>query len=221
MAKKDQLMATRLPGVTIAPGTDIVLPVDDEVLDVLFDRTTRKLIASLHRRFWEKRRNMLQARAIDRSTLTLAPTSTIHDADSQIFGEVVCDLRATRDSWDGRLEQYSRLREALVTAGLDSSPFVVRVRGWEETDPGVLVDGRAVPSCIVDVAVALRQSAQLFRQDVNAVVLDTPEAVDAGEVALWADLMCLAQDRSGIDRDTVSYGVLRAVARSEPEIAVA
>lgn len=223
-------MTSQPAGMTLAPLTDIVLPGNEEVLEELFDRRTRKLIAVLHRRFWEKRRKMLQDRAIHGDVITLTSSNSSLNVDERSqpvreFGEVIADLRQASDSWDGRLDEYLALRDAMASRDFDDAPLVVRVRGWGVTDPGILVDGRAVAGCIVDVAVALSQAAHIFRDGEEAFVLDVADAMDAGVARLWADLMCLAHDRSGIDRGTVTYGSLHRVQRDgscdDSEVAVA
>ena len=206
----------------LAPNTDIVLPGNEEVLEVLFDPRTRKLIAALHRRFWDKRRKMLLDRAVDGDVISLTSTSNALEAPPvQDFGEVIADMRRVSDSWDGRLDEYLALHDSLNSRGFDGAPAVVRVRGWNETDPGLLVDGRAVPGCIVDIAVAFTQSSHIFRRGEVAFVFDIPESAGSAEAELWTDLMRLAHDRSGIDRGTVTYGSLHRVQREDAEVAVA
>jgi len=87
-----------------------------------------------------------------------------------------------------------------VDAGVEA---VVRVRGWDETESGVLVDGRAVPGCIFDIAVAMSVGAEAFRREQDPFAIETPVPADAEEAQLWNDLAALAHDRAGIDRGTV------------------
>lgn len=221
-AQKEPHMNLNQTGMTLAPTTDVVLPCDEDVLDVLFDRNTRRLIGALHRRFWEKRRKVLHDRAISGDVVSIsAGANDRNELMTGDFGEVIADLPRVRESWDGRLDQYSGLREAVNSMGRNAVPSVVRVRGWGETELGILVDGRSVPGCIVDVAIALSHSAHRFRDGVEAFVFSVPEPTDSAEAALWENLMCLAHDRTGIDRGTVRFGSFPHVQHGEPEVAVA
>ena len=190
------------PGIDSTPGIDIVFSTSPWVVDAIFDDRTLKLIGSLHRRFWDRRRKMLQSRAL-RGDDGLGV-----DLTDAAYGEVVADLRSVETDWDGRLEQFLALRTELLTiasVGADSAASVptVRVRGWGETEAGVLVDGRAVPGCVFDIVIAMTQGAEIMREGQQAFVIDMPEAADDQESKLWADLFCLAEDRLGIERGTV------------------
>ena len=218
-------MNTATAGIAISAPTDIVFPGDDDELDVIFDRRTLKLIGSVHRRFWEKRRAMLQDRAIgeDLSVLSIGDGLPVTPAIQPTVecGDVIADLRARDHSWNARLEEYLLLQNRIERQVPRVVPPVVRIRGWEHTEAGLLVDGRSVPGCIVDIAVALSFGADLFRQGEQAFVFDIPEAADPLEAQLWADLFSLAQDRNGIERGTVLFGTVRASTSNRRELAVA
>lgn len=189
------------PGIDSTPGIDIVFSTSPWVVDAIFDDRTLKLIGSLHRRFWDRRRKMLLSQA-------LRGDDGLRVDLSAAYGDVVADLRSVETDWVGRLEQFLALRTELLTiasVGADSAASVptVRVRGWGETEAGILVDGRAVPGCVFDIVIAMTQGAELLRANQQAFVIDVPEAADDQESKLWADLVCLAEDRLGIERGTV------------------
>lgn len=169
-----------------APGVDIVMPLPEGVGENILDGRTLKLVGALHRRFWARRRDLLQRRAQQQPQL----------ADTVVTGtEETC--------WSERIEKHQALSIAIADGLDEGAESVVVVRGWESTEPGVLVDGRAVPGCIFDLAVAMSAGADAFRRDEQpfAVVIPQPESDE--EALLWRDLTQLAHDRAGIDRGTV------------------
>ncbi len=209
-------MTPKSTGLILAPVTDIVLPVTEEELETVFDPHTRRLIGALHRRFWDRRRKLLQERAT--GTLDIEPAYATPEP-AAAYGEVVADLRESRTVWEQRLASFINLRQALTDRPEHSPAAIIRVRGWEETEPGVLVDGRAVPSCIVDVAIAMRLAAPLLREGIDALVVDIEKAADSSEAKLWGDLIQLAEDRTGVERGTVSLGTLTETERSHAAVA--
>lgn len=209
-------MTPKSTRLILAPVVDIVLPASEEELETVFDPNTRKLIGALHRRFWDRRRKLLQERATGK--LDIKPAYAGPEPASA-YGEVVADLRENRTTWEHRLSSFAALETAFTDRPEHSAAAIVRVRGWEETEPGVLVDGRAVPSCIVDVAIAMRLAAPLLREGVEALVLDIEEAGDGTEAKLWGDLLQLAEDRTGVERGTVSLGTLSEVEGAHAAVA--
>ena len=200
----------------LAPVVDIVLPASEEELETVFDPNTRKLIGALHRRFWDRRRKLLQERATGKLDIEPAFTSP---EPAGTYGEVVADLRDNHADWEQRLSSFVSLQTTLTDRPEHSPAAIVRVRGWEETEPGVLVDGRAVPSCIVDVAIAMSLAAPLLRKGVEALVVDIEESGDGAEAKLWGDLLQLAEDRTGVERGTVSLGTLIEVEGAHAAVA--
>lgn len=200
----------------LAPVVDIVLPTSEDDLDTVFDPRTRKLIGALHRRFWDRRRTLLQQRAT--GTLDIEP-AYMQPEPAGAYGEIVADLRAHRSAWEDRVQSFIDLRTALTDRSEHSPAAIVRVRGWEETEAGVLVDGRAVPSCIVDVAIAMGVAAPHLRQGIQALVVDIDEAADSNEASLWGDLLQLAEDRTGVERGTVSLATLTEVESAHAAVA--
>lgn len=180
-----------------APGVDIVMPMPEGIGDDVLDGRTLKVIGALHRRFWARRREMLLHHA--RS----GGSSPNHRAasDSARLADMTGD-RAT--TWDGRIGQLQAIASATHAESANGVEPLVVVRGWEETEPGVLVDGRAVPGCVFDLAAALMIGADAFRRDRSPFAVAIPTAADDEEAKLWSDLVDLAHDRSGIDRGTVA-----------------
>ena len=217
--KKVSSMKSTTAGIDLTPLTDIVFPGDEDELEAIFDRHTLKLVGSLHRRFWSKRREMLKTRATSEEVVKLTATPSLQpDVE---FGEIIADLRSAADSWTDRLDEMQSLRHEIDLHGIDAVPPVVRIRGWEHTEPGLLVDGRAVPGCIVDIVVALRRGAELFREGEQAFTFDIPAPADSQEAKLWTDLFDLAHDRTGLERGTVSFGTIYPTRSDRREIAVA
>lgn len=188
----------RVARSTGSPIVDIVFSADPSEIDAIFGRGTRKLIGVLHRRFWPRRRAMLLKRAIagqtdHREYLQLAGTD----------GEVVADLRNPDNKWDDRVREFLSLRDFIEGYDPEKPMPTVLIRDWADTEAGVLVDGRAVPGCVLDLAVALSLGSDLLRAGETAFWVDMPEAEDSDEFKLWSDLISLAEDRLGIERGTV------------------
>ena len=208
-----------------APVVDVVFPTSEERLEDLFDPRTRKLIGALHRRFWDRRRTMIHERAVagGHASTELRNVSLLEPNHS--FGEVVVDVRDSALTWEDRLDQFDALRAAVRADHVGDQLPVVRLRGWVETEAGVLVDGRAVPGCVVDVAVALSQAADRMRDGENVFVFELPESGDQREVTLWADLLCLAGDRTGLERGSILVSALtntrRSIHQADTDVAVA
>lgn len=170
------------------PGVDVVLPVDEHVDDVL-NNTALKVMGALHRRFWNRRQDMLQEQAI----INLDSIRPIADADAA-------------DAWADRLDELGRLSDAIdAREDEDDTVSVLVARGWDDAEPGVLVDGRAVPGCVFDVAVAAASAVTPLRNGEPAIAVSLPTPSDETEAKLYADLVSLTEDRLGIDRGTVRY----------------
>lgn len=181
---------------TKVPGVDVVLAADDEAIAVL-DVRALKLIGALHRRFWNRRREMLQRHA--RVGIT-HPATVLRAASS----DCVADLAAA-PQWDQRLNEFLALSSNVDQL---TGQQVVAIRGWADTESGVLVDGRAVPGCVFDVAVAVSMVADQLRAGESPFAFSIPEPVDELEAKLWSDLLALAEDRVGIERGVVRAGVI-------------
>ena len=206
MAVTDQTTRTQhefepYPFSDAVPGVEIVLPTDEADARVLLDRRTLKLIGSLHRRFWSRRKDLLFGRA--QSGCSVAPRYPTVESAEESSVRVIDLAGPLAQTWDGRLCLHRELGE-MVEA--DPTPEVERriaIRGWGETEPGVLVDGRSVPGCVFDLALALQSGADSFRRHDQPFVVSIPAATCAEEERLWSDLSNLAHDRTGIDRGTV------------------
>ena len=179
-----------------APGVDIVMTMPDGVSETVLDGRTLKIIGALHRRFWARRRELLlhHARAGDPSPSHATMT------DAPLLANLVGD---DAQCWDGRIGEYQKIASAVCPEASDGAEGLVAIRGWEETEPGALVDGRAVPGCIFDLVVSLMIGADAFRKERTPFAVLVPAAADDEEAKLWSDLIDLAHDRSGIDRGTV------------------
>lgn len=176
-------------------GVDVVLRVD-ETANAVLDRRALKLVGALHRRFWNRRREMLQRQArmgIDH------PSTAIYAASS----ECVANL-ATAATWEDRLSELQTLADIENPTG----DQIVATRGWADTESGVLVDGRAVPGCVFDLAVTLSLVADQLRASESPFIFSIPEPMDPTETKLWTDLLTLAEDRLGVERGVVRAGVL-------------
>lgn len=180
-----------------APGVDIVMPVSEETSTRVLDGRTLKLIGALHRRFWNRRRELLMHRA--QSGAVNEGASWRHDTFAPRLADLTCDAAK---EWDGRVAQLEAVADH-IEESTEASEGVVAVRGWEDTEPGVLVDGRAVPGCIFDLAVTMSLGADAFRNEEDPFSVAIPAPVDDEEAQLWLDLADLAHDRAGIDRGTV------------------
>ncbi len=183
------------------PGVEIVLPTANNQGMDLLDPRTLKLIGSLHRRFWSRRKELLMGCA--QSDQSVAPRAA--SSGSLVYA---IDLTGSlAKTWDGRIGLHKDLREMAEADPTPEATPLVAIRGWGETEPGVLVDGRSVPACIFDLALALRSGADLFRREERPFSISIPASACAEEQRLWIDLSNLAHDRTGIDRGTVEIGV--------------
>lgn len=180
--------------LTVA-GVDVVLNAQGRTQRVL-DQRSLKIAGALHRRFWKRRREMLQNQArkgVTRNSIVE------HGSMSSCVANV-----ADAVTWDDRLLQF----EKVANMGKWTGEEVVAIRGWSDTEPGVLVDGRAVPGSVFDVAIALSLVAEELREGRVPFTLSIPEPQDEAETALWRDLLALAEDRLGVERGIVRVGVL-------------
>lgn len=184
-----------------APTVDIVFPCEDADLELVFERRVRKLIGALQRRFWERRRQMLQARAL--GTDELANSNEEHGATSGLL----TDLSEPLLDWDARVSEYKAVIDEASVIDVDAPAPAIRIRGWNQTEAGILVDGRAATGCIVDLAVALTHSADMLRQGHQALMIHIPAPADQAEAKLWTDLLNVAQDRLGVERGTIGVVV--------------
>lgn len=183
------------------PGVEIVLPTTNNEATDLLDPRTLKLIGSLHRRFWSRRKNLLMGRA------QLGQSVAPRDASPESLVYTIDLAGPSAKTWDGRLGLHADLRNISEADDKSETPPRIAIRGWGETEPGVLVDGRSVPACVFDIALALRSGADSFRRDEQPFTISIPVADCEEEQRLWNDLSNLAHDRTGIDRGTVEIGV--------------
>lgn len=192
-------MNLKAPGMR-APIVDVVFPSSDFEADLIFDRNVRKVIGALQRRFWTRRSHMLRQRALHQPTPHASSTARRDAVD------VLVDLADASLDWDGRMKEFATLAGAADSIDMTRSSRIVNIRGWEVTEPGILVDGRAVPGCIVDLAVAMTHHANSLRSGLCPFVLHIPNSGDAIEERLWKDLLNVAEDRLGVER-----GVLQVI----------
>jgi len=180
-----------------APGVEVVLrPATDTPS---LDAQTLKWIGALHRRMWNRRDTMMRRR-----TLEDARDSTVIDLtplDGQ--RQVLCDL-VDAQTWQQRLNSVDIARRALSTATADYGSIVL-TRGWNESEAGVLVDGRPVIAPVFDVAIMLSSALDEFRRGESPFSFVVPAPDDADAATLWDELMTVAQDRLGIERGTVRH----------------
>lgn len=181
-----------------APGVDVVLATSDSSEVRLLDGRTLRLIGALHRRFWDRRRELLLARA---KSGQVGPNQVDRASDPAALADLA---GPGAETWEGRVGEHLRLADVVEQDTPAPGTARVAIRGWEETEPGVLVDGRAVPGCVFDVAVALSTASETLRKDEASVVLVIPEPGCSDETKLWTDLTNVAQDRVGIDRGTIT-----------------
>lgn len=142
----------------------------------------RRVLGALHRRLWSRWIELKRAQ------------------QDQPVVEVDSSAAARPIEWSTRLERFSELRSASLTG---TGRAVVSVRGWHEREEALLVDGRAVPACMVDVAAAFAAFVEPLREGHRVLTVVHPEPTSPGEAELWDALLTLAHDRLGIERGTV------------------
>ena len=183
------------------PGVDLVgEPGAGEAEATLLSTRALTVMASVHRRFLDRRSTLLRNRR-------LAPVTT-PQADERWTTEAAQnhDLRRGPDfcfaegaTWSGRLDGQAMLASADGGTGT----MLARVRGWDRTENSVLIDGRAVSGAIFDTIVALQHQARAFENGEQPFALCLPDIRNTAEAQTWAALLNLAQDRVGIPRGNV------------------
>ena len=182
------------------PGVDLVAgPATAELEAQLLTDRVLTAAATVHRRFLDRRAALL------RSRMTPAPapveaaawTTTVDQQLELLRGPDLCI--ADGASWAGRLQAHRTLATPTEEPGVP----VVRVRGWDRTDAAVLVDGRAISGCILDLAVALELRAREFEAGEQPFAVCLPDVRSAAEARMWATMLGRVQDRLGIPRDRV------------------
>lgn len=179
------------------PGVEVVLAATDAHL-ALLTPFALKLIGALQRRTHRRVESMMQRRCLGstqpaQSMVPIDPRSAV----------VVADLRAA-PNWHGRLDELELAAKELnepVTTG-----NVVRTRGWNEFETGVLVDGRPVPAAVFDVAMVFSICVDRLRAGDVPFALAVPEPDDSDAARLWYELIRIAEGRAGADLGSVSYG---------------
>jgi len=186
-----ELFAKRAPGVEMVADH----PRNEQVMGASGER----LIGVLHRRLISK---LIVARRESGAERVIARWENRQvDADPGV-GHIV-DLTSDRISgWDERVALYG----TIGSSGAEGRT-AVRIRGLDEDEPAILVDGRPTPGCIVDLAVSATAFADPMRDGQRPLTIVHCEPRSSYEADLWSTLMQLCQDRLGVDR-----GVLRTVA---------
>lgn len=175
------------------PGVEIIQPSDHNEAVGL---ACRRLIGVLHRRLRPK---FVGLQVTDTQTGSSTETSGQTEAVDSLV-----DL-STFDGadWDSRALLYSSLgREASSAEG---ERFAVIIRGWDEVESAVLVDGQPVKAAIIDLAIAAVAFVEPLRAgngDVLTIV--RPPSLDAAQEELWIALFQLCEDRLGIDRGVLT-----------------
>lgn len=119
---------------------------------------------------------------------------------------LLADLSDPLLDWEARLGEYATIIERCNEVGATSDAPAIRIRGWGQTEAGILIDGRAGVGCIVDLAVVLGHSAEALRSSQGGAGTPTihiPAPTDPNEEKLWVDLLDLAQDKLGVERGTI------------------
>ncbi len=182
--------------VSSAPGVEVVLP--SAAIDSALDVQSMRLLGVLQRRTWKHQRTMMQRRSMKAISLVSEPFEPI-----AVTNPLHVDLIGA-SSWDERL---TVLRAAVSHFADDASghDVVVSTRGWDSTEAGVLVDGRAASGAAFDVATMVSTCVDQFRRGEQPFAFLVPEPDDASAAKLWAELISIAEDRLGIDRGTVRF----------------
>lgn len=178
------------------PGVELVLTTSAD--DSALDTKALRLIGVAQKRTLDRRRAMLQRRSVASVSAVADPLHPI-----ELDRPVVVDLVNAAD-WDARLLVLRNGVAALADDNFDR-PIVVRTRGWDVTEPGVLVDSRATSCAVFDVAVMVAAATEQFRRGEQPFVFLIPEPDDGAAAKLWTELITLVEDRLGIDRGTIRY----------------
>lgn len=183
------------------PGVDLVVePGAGELEAMLLSTRALTVMASVHRRFLERRSTLLRNRVIasvDVPAAEHAWTTEVEQGHDLRRGPDFCF--ADGSTWSGRLAGQS----ILARSDRDSGTALVRVRGWDRPENAVLVDGRAVAGAIFDVTIALHHQARSFEGGEQPFALCLPDIRNRTEAQTWSSLLNLVQDRLGIPRGSV------------------
>ncbi len=195
------------------PGVDVVVnAADRERQAALLTTEVRSLIGALHRRFWSRRREVLHQTTAGPSAGERGAVFGKDDPSTWTVDEFEppAALRWTMvggagdDAWDDRITEIAALVEGFKEPVEPGAPLdIVGVRGWCTTEPAVLVDGRATPGNIFDLAVVTQHAARPLREGASPFWIAIPELGTPCEAQLWCDLLTLAEDRLGVERGTI------------------
>jgi len=185
-----------------APGVDLVIANDNNhEVTVL----SRRLIGSMHRRLLS--RFVALRRELD-SGYPLAVARSDDATSGLSVDRTLNFVSGVAPTWDARTDIYGRLND-VAAARIEGERVGVRIRGWNEQEAAILVDGRAVPACIVDLVVAAVAFVDPLRDGEQALGIFYPQPTNVAESQLWDAAFQLCQDRLGIER-----GVLVATWRT-------
>ncbi len=188
------------------PGVELVVPNDNNtVLSV----ACRRLIGALTRRLQPK---YLAGRRAETSKPTLSAMGDVPFAPVDVIVNVAAGANG---SWADRILSYQAISQASKSRGGQTA---VQIRGWDEDEPAVLVDGRPVPGCIVDLAVAAVAFVEPLRDGEKVLVITNPEC-STSESELWHELVHLCQDRLGIERGVLELAPAAHIERTAHAVA--
>ena len=182
------------------PGVDVVAGESTADLEslLLTDRVLT-VAGTVHRRLLDRRSSLLRDR-LTSATSADAPAAWTGTADQQLellHGPDLCVADGV--SWAGRLQAY----RTLATISDDPGTPVARIRGWDQTDASVLVDGRAISASVLDATVVLEHQARRFEAGEQPFALCLPDLRSVAEARVWATMLGRVQDRLGIPRGAV------------------
>ena len=188
------------------PGVELVVPNGN---NAVLNSACRRLIGALTRRLQPK---YIAGR---RAEMPSPALSVIGDVPFVSVDAIITVASGANRSWADRISSY----EAISTASESrASQTAVQIRGWDEDEPAVLVDGRPVPGCIVDLAVAAAAFVEPLRDGEKALVITNPECLTS-ESDLWRELVQLCQDRLGIERGVLELAPTAHVDRKADVVA--
>ena len=189
------------------PGVELVVPNDN---NAVLNATCRRLIGALTRRLQPK--HTAAGRRLAASELTI---SVIGEVSSRSVDAIITVPTGTGRSWADRISSYQAISQAVSSGAAQTA---VQIRGWDEDEPAVLVDGRPVPGCIVDLAVAAVAFVDPLRDGEKVLVITNPESSTSAP-ALWQELVQLCQDRLGVERGVVELAPAAHIERESHAVA--
>jgi len=177
------------------PGVAIKAPFGPRYTEVLTPAALRFLV-HLHREFEASRAQLLAAHQHLRSDAADTPESGMPEGASD---SVIVDFADSRLRWADRIKSHIGLKDQMAGKHSPKLPsvLIVRPRGWDITEDGLEVDGKAIAAALFDFGLCIFHSRSPERAGKGlAFHLPLLEAEEGAR--LWQNVFTFVQDQLGL-----------------------